>query len=270
MMGELRLMCVLAHPDDESLGVGGALARYAAEGVDIHLVVATRGERGWPGDPATYPGPSALGKLREAELRAAAAVLGVREVTFLGYLDGELDRADPAEATARIVAALQRARPQVVVTFGPDGAYGHPDHIAISQLTVGAVVAAADPSFDDGAGGAPHRVAKLYYRVWTATEGAAFERAFGPTRMEVDGTIRGDVDWPDWAITSRVDATPWCRRVWEAVACHRSQLPDLDALADRLSEEEHEALWGQQTFYRVFGAVPGGRRVEGSLFEGLS
>ncbi len=199
----------------------------------------------------------------------AAAILGVPEVIFLDYLDGELDQADPGEATARMVAALRRARLQVVVTFGPAGAYGHPNHIAISQLTAGAVVA-ADPSFDDGAEGAPHRVAKLYYRVWTAAENAAFLGAFGPATMEVDGTIRGDVEWPDWVITTRVDDTPWCRQVWEAVSCHRSQLPDLDALADHLSEEEHRALWGRQTFYRVFGAVPGGRRVELSLIEGLS
>ena len=269
-MNKPRLMCVLAHPDDESLGVGGALAHYAAEGVETSLVVATRGERGWPSDPSDYPGPTALGKQREAELRAAAAILGVEDLAFLGYLDGDLDQADPAAATALIVAEMRRVRPHVVVTFGPDGAYGHPDHIAISQLTAAAVVAAADPSFDDGAGGQPHRAAKLYYRVWTPVEAAAFERAFGPTTIEVDGTPRGDVDWPDWAITTLVDASPWWRRVWDAVTCHRSQLPNLDALGRRLTEDDHRALWGHQTFYRVFSTVNGGRRVEQSLFEGLT
>ena len=121
-MSELRLMCVLAHPDDESLAVGGVLARAAAEGIETTLVVATRGERGWPWDPAAYPGPTALGERREGELRAAAKILGVREVTFLDYLDGELDQADPAEVTARVVTELRRTRPQVVVTFGPEGA----------------------------------------------------------------------------------------------------------------------------------------------------
>lgn len=94
----LRLLCVLAHPDDESMGTGGLLARYAAEGVATYLVCATRGERGWAGDPDAYPGPSVLGCTREAALRAAAATLGVREVTCLGYLDGELDQADAVEA----------------------------------------------------------------------------------------------------------------------------------------------------------------------------
>ena len=158
----LRLMAVLAHPDDESLGLGGTLAKYAAEGIATSLVCATRGERGWTGEPAAYPGPLALGRLREAELRAAADALGIADVALLDYLDGDLRCADPTEAVARIVAELRRVRPDVVVTFGPDGAYGHPDHVAISQLATTAVARAADPTYDDGVGAEPHRVAKGY------------------------------------------------------------------------------------------------------------
>src|SRR5262245_6499278 len=98
----LRLLCVLAHPDDESLGVGGTLAKYASEGVETYLVTATRGERGRFGSGIEFPGFSEVGKLREAELLAAAKELGLREVRFLGYIDGELDQANPAEITARI------------------------------------------------------------------------------------------------------------------------------------------------------------------------
>src|SRR5688500_2358427 len=90
----LRLTCVFAHPDDESLAFGGALALYAAQGIGVSLVSATRGERGWAGEPAAQPGPRELGQLREAELRAAADALGARRLTFLDELDGELDRAD--------------------------------------------------------------------------------------------------------------------------------------------------------------------------------
>ena len=161
MTGERRLLCVLAHPDDEALGLGGALAKYAAEGAAITLVVATRGERGWTGEPGADPGPRALGELREAELRDAAHLLGVRELAFLGHLDGELDRVGHETVIAQIVAHVRRARPQVVVTFGPDGAYGHPDHIAISQLTTAAVVCAADARYDRCEETAPHTVAKL-------------------------------------------------------------------------------------------------------------
>src|SRR5260221_3968428 len=160
-----RLMAVLAHPDDESLGVGGALAKYASEGVDVFLLTATRGDggryRGLRSDDRQHPGPLALAKIREAELRAAASVLGVREVSLLEYHDQHLDRANPRQAVADIVGHLRRVHPDVVVTFGPDGGYGHPDHIAISQFTTAAIVAAADPAFScDGAEAAwePHAV----------------------------------------------------------------------------------------------------------------
>ncbi len=116
MADTLKLMAVLAHPDDESLGTGGILAKYAAEGIETSLVTATRGERGWFGDEREYPGLESLGQIREAELRAAAEVLGIRGVDFLGYLDGELDQAHPAEVMAKIVGHLRSLKPNVVVT----------------------------------------------------------------------------------------------------------------------------------------------------------
>src|SRR5262245_11096576 len=97
-----RLMAVLAHPDDESLGVGGTLAKYAAEGADVFLLTATRGDagryHGHAAGDASHPGPAALATIREAELRAAASVLGVREVSVLDYSDQRLDCASPREA----------------------------------------------------------------------------------------------------------------------------------------------------------------------------
>src|SRR5580765_5998161 len=165
----LRLMAVLAHPDDESLGFGGVLARYAAEGVEVTVVTATRGERGrYRGerDGPLHPGPEGLGRIREAELRAATRVLGVREPILLGYPDGALDQADPGEAISRIAGHLRSVRPDVVLTFAPDGAYGHPDHIAISQLTGAAIVTAADARArlpGESSGMETHAVSKFYY-----------------------------------------------------------------------------------------------------------
>src|SRR5215469_2010580 len=98
MTHALKLMCVLAHPDDESLGNGGILAKYAAEGIKTYLVTATRGEHGWFGDEQTYPGPKELGKIRENELLDAARVLNIRSVDFLDYIDGELDQVNAEEA----------------------------------------------------------------------------------------------------------------------------------------------------------------------------
>ncbi|HCF85748.1 MAG TPA: hypothetical protein DEV72_11160, partial [Ktedonobacter sp.] len=187
MADTLKLMAVLAHPDDESLGIGGVLAKYAAEGIETFLVTATRGERGWFGDEREYPGLEALGQIREAELHAAAEVLGVHSVDFLGYLDGDLDQAHPAEVIAQTVGHLRRIKPDVVVTFGPDGSYGHPDHIAISQFTTAAIVEAASPNSLYYRDLAPHQVAKLYYMAPTKDLLDVYQFVFGDLVMHIDG-----------------------------------------------------------------------------------
>jgi LmbE family N-acetylglucosaminyl deacetylase len=268
MTDTLRLLCVLAHPDDESLGLGGILARYGAEGVATYLITATRGERGWQGEPRDDPGPEALGRIREAELWAAARVLGLRGVRFLGYCDGELDQADAAEAIAAIARGIRQIQPQVVVTFGPDGATGHPDHIAISQLTTAAVVCAADSRYDAARDWPPHRVAKLYYMAETRERMAAYDAVFGDSAMTVDGVARRVPGWEPWAITTRIDTAAYWRKVWQAIACHRSQLPGYATLA-QLPDEQQRMLWGVQEFYRTFSHVSAGRGVERDLFAGL-
>ena len=256
-----RLMAVLAHPDDESLGVGGTLAKYASEGVEVFLLTATRGDGGRyrghrPGD-ADHPGTSALASIRERELHAAASVLGVRDVAVLDYRDQHLDRANPHEAVSAIVGHLRRIRPDVVVTFGPDGAYGHPDHIAISQFTTAAVAAAAEPT-----------ISKLYYLAWPASTWAAYQNAFRKMVSTVDGVERQAIPWPDWAITTVVDTRDFWQTVWRAISCHESQVTAYEQL-QHLSPEHHEALWGAQSFYRVFSLVNGGRAHETDLFEGI-
>ena len=262
-------MCVLAHPDDESLGTGGALALSAAEGIATYLVTATRGERGRFGDAVTRPAPDVVGRTREAELRAAAAELGLREVCFLDYPDGALDGVDAVEATARIAGHLRRVRPQVVVTFGPEGAYGHTDHIAISQFTTAAVVAAADPSWQAAGGPAePHRVSKLYFIAWSAAKWAAYQAALKRLVVTVDGEERHVTPWPDWAITTVLDTSRVWPSVWRAVSCHQTQMATYQRLADA-ADEHQRALWGTQEFYRVFSSVNGGRARETDLFEGL-
>jgi LmbE family N-acetylglucosaminyl deacetylase len=272
MSDRLKLMCVLAHPDDESMGVGGTLARYGAEGVETYLVTATRGQRGWPTDPEAYPGPEALGRRREKELRAAGEVLGLRRVDFLEYMDGELDQADSQEVVAQIVAHLRRVRPHVVITFGPDGAYGHPDHIAISQLTSAAIVCAADPNYTpDGPAetAEPHRVSKLYYRIWSQAEVDKVNAAIGDVEMMFDGVERRMVGWPAWMITTRLETEAYWSTAWQAVACHHSQLKgSYEALA-ALPEAQHRQLWHQEEFYRTFSLVNGRRQVETDLFAGL-
>lgn len=272
MSNALRLMCVLAHPDDESLGMGGTLARYAGEGIETYLVTATRGERGRIGPSGERAAPGVAGRIREEELLAAAGELGVREVRFLDYLDGDLDQADPSEAIGKIAGHLRRVRPQVVITFGPEGAYGHPDHIAICQFTTAAVVCAADAEYKgvaDGPGRAvSHRVSKLYYMAWTQAKWAAYQAAFRSLKVTVDGADRAVAPWPDWAVTTVIDTTLFWSKVWRAVSCHKSQMAIYGKL-EHLSDEHHRALWGSQEYYRVFSSVNGGRARESDLFDGL-
>lgn len=269
MAEKLKLMCILAHPDDESLALGGTLAKYAAKGVDIHLITATRGEHGWPWDMAAYPGPKQLGQRREAELRAAASVLGIHQVELLNYIDGQLDEANPSDVQASLAASIRQIRPQVIVTFDVNGLYGHPDHIAISQLTTAAILHAAAPHFRDATNAEPYCVSKLYYIALSQQQLAAYQQAFGKLVMQVDGIHRKAFGWEPWAITTRIDAREHWQKVWQAVSCHQSQLANFQFL-DQQPVEVHEQLWGYQTYYRAFSIVNGGRKVETDLFEGLS
>ena len=258
-----RLLAVLAHPDDESLGNGGMLAKYAAEGVETYLVTATRGQRGWFGPAEAYPGPEELGRIRESELRAAASVLGIREVTLLDYVDGELDKADQETARDQIVEVIRRVRPDVVVTFPPDGLYGHPDHMVISRLTAEAVNEAGKTSNREL--GPPHMVSTLYYMAWTKLALDLFEEAFGKIVMEVDGEIRTPNPWPESRIDARIDTSDYWQTAWAAIACHRTQLPGYESLL-KLPEDYHRKLWRNQTYVRADGPRAA-RGYSHSLFD---
>jgi LmbE family N-acetylglucosaminyl deacetylase len=262
----LRMLCILAHPDDESLGLGGVLARYGAEGVETYVVTATRGEKGWSGPPEQCPGAQELGQIRERELRAAAEILGVRQVTLLDYHDGDVSKADQTVLIRQLVHHIRRIRPDVVVTFDQAGIYGHPDHIAVTRAATAAVVSAASASHD-GVASAPHAVSKLYYFAWTQPVRELYERAFGELVMEIDGSERRAVPWPDWAVSTRVDTSAHWNTVWAAVQCHRSQLPTYQRLLD-LPPDDHQSLWGRLTFYRTYSLVPSCDQ-EDDLFAGL-
>jgi LmbE family N-acetylglucosaminyl deacetylase len=146
--------------------------------------------------------------------------------------------------------------------------YGHPDHIAISQLTTTAVMTAADPSYYGLTPAPAHRVAKLYYRAFGQAEQEAYEATFGRLVMPVDRVERRFTIWPEWAITTRIDASAYGEQVWQAIACHRSQVPDHQKLKER-SDPDQARLWDRQSYYRAMSRVNGGREVEDDLFAGL-
>lgn len=266
MSETLRLLAVLPHPDDESLNMGGTLARYAAEGVETHLATATLGERGRIG--TERPGPEVVAPVREAELRRAAEILGITGLDLLGFHDGDLERVDPALAIERLVAVVRRVRPQVVVTFGADGAYGHPDHIAVSQWTGAALVAAADSSYPGDGAPAPHRVDKLYWMAMTRAEWDTYTEAFGELVSRVGGVERRAAPWPDWAVTTEIDTREHWEQVWRAVQCHQSQITGYGTLA-AFPLERHVEIWGGHSLYRVFSSVDVGPGRERDLFQGL-
>ncbi|HET9590259.1 MAG TPA: PIG-L family deacetylase [Anaerolineales bacterium] len=268
MPDSLKLLAIFPHPDDETLGMGSTLVRYSAEGAETYLVCATRGERGWFESEGPDPGFESVGQIREAELRCAAEILGLREVSFLDYRDGDVDRAHPEEIIGRIVTQIRRIKPQVVVTFSPDGAYGHPDHIALSQFSMGALVCAADRNFVDANVQVPHRVLKFYYMVDSPEIVDAANEAFGGISMEVDGVTRHHVGWKDWQITTRLDNNEYLPQVHKAIHCHKSQLPGYGSISE-WSLEELGRIFGIGNFYRAFSLVNGGRQVETDLFDGL-
>ncbi len=268
-MVDLKLLAVFAHPDDESMGMGATLAKYSAEGVETTLVCATRGERGWFGPEQQNPGPDALGQLREGELRRAAETLGLRAVHFLDIIDGGLDQANPAEAIAKIVTHIRAIQPQVVVTFPPDGNYGHPDHIAIGQFTGAAIVCAADATYADARSLPAHRVSKLYFMVDSENFVNFIAPLMGDMSFPVDDHVRGEVAWKEWMVTTRIDMSVHCITALRAIKCHESQLATIAPLVELPEETAAQVLALQGTFYRVFSLVNGGRRVETDLFEGL-
>ena len=266
MKKDLRLLAILAHPDDESLGFGGTLAKYTNEGVETFLITATRGERGRFGDATESPGLEIVGKTRTQEVLAASKILGIKEVHFLDYIDGDLDKAPPDEASNKIEKLIRKIKPQVVVTFDPYGAYGHPDHIAISQFSLSAIIKAASKPEN---GGIPAwTVSKFYYLSWPPDIMDVYETAFKQMVFNVDGVQRQAMPWPDWSITTKIDTADYWEQVWKAVNCHQTQISIYNKLKD-LSPEHHRNLWGNQSFYRVFSLVNGGRELETDLFEGL-
>lgn len=170
------ILAVLAHPDDESFGLGGTLALYAQKGYDTYLICATRGEVGTV-DEEHLNGFKDIAELRSAELKRAAQILGLKEVFFLDYRDsgmpGTEDNKHPNaqinhpvdEVAGKVVKYIRELKPDVVLTFDPIGGYMHPDHIHIHKATVLAFEKADDASFHPEAG-SPFRPRALYYQVF--------------------------------------------------------------------------------------------------------
>ncbi len=245
----LTLLVVHAHPDDECLGTGGTLARYAAEGVRTVLVTATKGEEGEMHDPnlTEEDARPRMAEIREGELRRAVAILGLDTLEFLGYRDSGMmgtpanehpdnfHNANFDEAVGRLVGIIRRDHPQVVVTYNEDGGYGHPDHLQSHKVTAAAFDAAGDPSRYPDAG-APWTPSKFYAIAWSRENWRKLREELKARGFEWPNRSNDD-DKTQEAATD-ADATPVAP---EALG----QEPATAEAATAAQEQQEEEEWGQ-------------------------
>ena len=277
---ELTLMVVHAHPDDESIGTGGILAKYCAQGTRPVLVYGTRGEVGEILNPDFVPHSPGLKikDIRALELEKALKVLGVESVRFLGYRDSGMPgspenrhpkafaQADMQEATGRLVDIIRRVRPHVIVTYNEKGFYGHPDHIMANRVTLRAFHTVGDPEFESKKGLKPWRPAKLYYIAAPIARlrmiyRLALERGEKPSfDPEVLGT-------PEDEITTIIDVREYLSQKLEALNCHQSQIGP-NSFFRRLPKEWRDEALGYECFVCVNGCNTSDHK-ETDLFEGL-
>ncbi|MGV2917653.1 N-acetyl-1-D-myo-inositol-2-amino-2-deoxy-alpha-D-glucopyranoside deacetylase [Streptomyces alfalfae] len=289
-----RLLLVHAHPDDESINNGATMAKYAAEGAHVTLVTCTLGEEGEviPAGLAHLAADreDSLGSHRVGELAAAMKELGVTDHRFLGgagrYRDsgmmgteqnrrpGAFWSADLDEAAAHLVAVVREVRPQVLVTYDPDGGYGHPDHIQAHRVAMRAADLAADAGFRADLG-APHTIAKIY---WNRAPRSVVEERFRWLRevlpqspFATQGTpsdVPGVTD--DERITAEIDGALFRSAKAAAMAAHATQVT-VDGPLFVLSNDLAQPLFEVEYYELVRGeAATEGRARETDLFAGLA
>jgi len=262
---ERSLMVVHAHPDDESIGTGGILAKYSAEGIKTVIVYGTRGEAGKILNPDFVPPSPGLRieDIRMLELEKALKVLGVKSVHFLGYRDSGMagnpenhhpqafTKANMREAAGKLVDIIRRERPQVIVTYNERGFYGHPDHIMTNKVTLQAFNNADDPEFECNSGLKPWHPDRLYYIAAPIARlrlinRLALERGGKPRfNPEVLGT-------PEDEITTIIDVRAYLPRKMEAINCHQSQI-GADSFFRSIPDKYRDEALGYEYFSCVKG-----------------
>jgi len=283
-MTNRTILAVLAHPDDEAFGLGGTLAYYARKGCDMYLVCATRGEAGFM-DPEYLGNFTTTAEKREAELRCATQILGLKDVFFLDYRDsgmpGSEDNHHPAaqinypveEVAGKVVRYIRELKPDIVLTFDPIGGYRHPDHIHIQKATTLAFEKAADAAFHPEAG-APFKPLALYYHLfphdflkWATRLMPLFgmnPRKWGRNK-DIDLKSLVDIEFPTHA---RIDISDVVQAKREAGACHASQGGIV--MRRGLMGFVMRALEKNEEYMRVYPPVAEGRhKVANDLFDSI-
>lgn len=243
------IFCVFAHPDDESFMAAGIACKYAEEGTRVALVTATLGEEGSTGDPPICTREE-LPAVREAELRRAVEILGIDSLDLLGYSDKQLAAAPVEEVRKKLVRLIRLQRPQIVITFDPNGSNAHTDHVAVSRFTSDAVQAAADGRFFPETGAA-HCVGRL---LWT-TPTPCWELALKERPEEEPG-----VDF-------LIDVGRWWKRKEAALRAHSSQIKNTARLF--FDPPDTERRLSLEAFRLAGGTRPAGAPAA-DLWEGMA
>lgn len=267
------LLAIFAHPDDETFGIGGTMAHYAARGVPVTMVSATRGEVGEiaPGTDAT---PETLGEHRERELREAMAILGVSDVRFLGFRDsgmyGTDENRDPrayinADVDAVVgamVRIIRERRPDVLVTWDASGGYGHPDHIAVHEQATAAYHAAADPARYPG-DGAPWQTPRLYYNaipvdMFVELMDEMTERGGETPSIAEDERMNS---LPRVVPNCVIDVNAHFTEKERAMLAHRTQIGDIEPFM-KLPESSRRRFFAHEYYYRADPPLADGEVID--------
>jgi LmbE family N-acetylglucosaminyl deacetylase len=282
-----RLLIAYAHPDDESFGLGGTIARYVDAGVEVYLICATNGEAGEVA-PVHLRNGQTVAELRLSELACAGETLGISQVFPLGYRDSgmmgtpdndhpeSLWQADLDVIAGQVAGVIRDVRPHIVITFDPYGGYGHPDHIKMHQATLRAFHEAGDPAkFPEQieSGSTPFQPQKLYYSVFPRSLirlRVLQARLTGkdPRRMgknaDMDYLAVLDAALP---VHAKLDIRPYYEQWMAAAACHASQ--QSVAASTLLMRLFRRWLSLRQTFFRAYPVFNGTSAIEYDLFDGV-
>jgi LmbE family N-acetylglucosaminyl deacetylase len=279
-----KILAVLAHPDDESFGMGGTLALYAQKGCEVYYVCATRGEAG-SADEKHLNGYKDTAEMRTAELMRAARILGLKDVIFLGYRDSGMPGMDAnkhpdaqinhsiEEVAGRVVKCIREIQPAIVLTFDPIGGYRHPDHIHIQRATTLAFEKADDASFHPEAG-TPFKPRALYYHVfpsWFLKWATRLMPLFGmnPRKWGRNKDIDLTDLIADFPVHVSVDVRPVAEVKRLAGAQHASQGGGITASRLSLFGFMNWLLGGEENYMRAYPPVNGDFSRKRDLFDGV-
>jgi N-acetyl-1-D-myo-inositol-2-amino-2-deoxy-alpha-D-glucopyranoside deacetylase len=267
-MGTLLLMH--AHPDDEAISTGGVMMKAKADGHRVVLVTATRGEVGEIHNMDAEKARPRLGEIRTEELKAAGKILGVDRQEFLGYRDsgmvGTADndnlnsfhKASLDEAARKLAAISREERPDVVITYGEDGVYGHPDHIKAHYVTNAALDLLAAEGFP---------VRKLYYTAIPRSLMEEFMKRMPEEARNQNPDMR-IVGTPDELVTTRVDVSDYVDRKRSAFSAHTTQ-NDPNSWFATMADQIYRLAFGTEYFQLARGK-PGTELPEADVFAGIS